>query len=104
MDISAAAGGDLSLDSVVTNSDGTVRDITGSSGEFPIYDSPNATVQVADGIATVTDGPAGKITYSLAADQTTGFTDTTHVLYFETWLTEAFGTRSRLDSGRLTLT
>ena len=102
MDITAAAGTDLYIDETVTNTDGTVRDITGATGTLRVLDSPTG-VQVFSQPATITNGPGGLLTYQLPASTTANFVGQFHVLWWEALLTESNGTQSRLDYGKLTL-
>lgn len=58
------------LDIVVTNDDGSVRNITGATATFIIYDEPRGNA-VMTGSAAVTDGTAGEVTATLSSSQNT---------------------------------
>jgi hypothetical protein len=86
---------------VVTNRDGTPRDITGAIPEFSVYSGPGASGLVITGTSVVMDGPGGVVVSSLEDDQTVA--DPFHVFWFEVVLTELDGTVSTIADGFLTI-
>jgi hypothetical protein len=102
MDVTIAPGADLFLDTVVTNPDGTVRDVSGATGSFPIYDQPYG-LQVLAGDMSITDGAAGQVSFTLDSADTADYAGEFHVWFGELWLSETNGVDSRLDTVKLTL-
>jgi hypothetical protein len=102
-DIQVAPGEDLTLQIPVTNPDGTPRDVTGAIGEFPVHDAPRSATVLFAGTMTVIDGPGGLLAYLLPGTATSSFASEFHVLYYELWLVDAGGARTRLDDGKMIL-
>jgi hypothetical protein len=108
-DLSMNAGTSLLLDILVTNEDGTVRDITDAMLSFEVYLSPRKQLPdpeddssvVLSGSAEVVDGDAGTAAAYLVAEDTEDWPF--RVLYYEVLLIEDDSTTSLVDSGKLTV-
>lgn len=99
--LTMGAGETLTLDSIVTNADGGVRDITGGTVSFKAWDSPALGTLVLTGAGSVTNGPAGTITSYLLDTLTDAFVGQRHVFYYKIALTESGGTETVIMDGRL---
>jgi hypothetical protein len=97
------AGETLTIDSQVTNSDTTPRDISGASVAFSVWDSPAMQVLEVVGTGVVTNGPAGTITAYLLDTVTDSYMGQRHVFYYKIALTETNGTETVIEDGKLIL-
>jgi hypothetical protein len=52
---------------------------------------------------SIIDGPGGLLAFVLPGSATSSFASEFHVLYYELWLVDAGGARTRLDYGKMTL-
>jgi hypothetical protein len=52
---------------------------------------------------SIVDGPGGLVAYLLPGSATSSFAAEFHVLYYELWLIDTSGARTRLDYGKMTL-
>ena len=105
MDVTLSAGTSLEITSTITNlSDGTPRNITASTGTFLVFDQPDSlNSAVITGTATIGDAVNGVMNWSLTPASTAGYQNQFHVFYYECRLTEGDGTKSLIESGKLTL-
>jgi hypothetical protein len=95
-DVAAAPGEDLTLHIPVTDPDGNPADVAGADGEFIVHDAPLSHTILFAGSMSLVD-------FVLPGSATESFTAEFHVLYYETWLIDTGGARTRLDNGKLTL-
>lgn len=102
-DIQVAPSEDLTLQIPVTNPDGTSKDVTGATGEFPVHDAPRNPTVLFTGSMSILDAAGGLLAYTLSGSATSAFAGEFHVLYYELWLIDTSGARSRLDSGKMTV-
>jgi hypothetical protein len=102
-DVAVAPGEDLVLNIPVVDDSGNPRDVTGASGEFPIFAAPLSPSVLFGGSMAITDAVNGLVAFTLAGSDTGSFRNEYHVLYYETWLVDSGGARTRLGSGKLTL-
>jgi hypothetical protein len=102
-DVAVAPSEDLTLTSAVTNPDGTPRDVTGYTGEFPVTDAPTSPTVLFAGTMQITDAAGGQVAFTLPGTDTASFRGEYHVLYYQTWLVDPTGARTRIDDGRLIL-
>lgn len=102
-DVAAAPGEDLTLHIPVTDPDGNPADVTGATGEFIVHDAPLSHTILFAGSMSIADAAGGLVDFVLPGSATESFTAEFHVLYYETWLIDAGGARTRLDNGKLTL-
>lgn len=99
-DVTMLAGESLRLDVLVTNLDGTVRDITDDTLEFNIFDSPQQYNLIYTGNAGVLSGVDGTATASLTAEDTND--SPFSVLYYQVVLNEDTD-RYVIQDGKLTI-
>lgn len=99
--VTMRAGETLTIDSQVTNSDGSPRDITGASVAFSVWDSPAFGTLEAIGTGVVTNGPGGALTAYLLDTATDSYMGQRHVFYYKIVLSESNGTETVIEDGKL---
>jgi hypothetical protein len=101
IDMTMRAGETLTVDSQVTNADGSPRDISGAAVSFSVWDGPALGSLEVVGTGVVTNGPAGDITAYLIDSATDEYAGQRHVFYYKISLTEVNGTETVIEDGKL---